>query len=125
MRQPSSRSRRGKTISKQAASTTQFRQKPSLVHRPATASGVKGVTGKRAPTRIADRLTDHDVSRNTAGAVHKEPEALTEQPPGLPELVWKYFESEIREALIEVQAALANSDHRQKQSLTKQKQVRK
>jgi hypothetical protein len=91
MKHPSSSSRRAKPISKKAASTT---QNPAGIRRDTKKWTNKGVASKRTVSRLPAR---------TIGFVDNPPQPPMDHADGLSDLVWKYFESEIREALIEVQ----------------------
>src|SRR5262245_31848767 len=72
----------------------------------------------RSASTTSHRLADYDVSQNAIGSVDNPLEPLMDQDQTLPELVWKYFVSEIREALLEAQAAFAKADAKQKLRLT-------
>jgi hypothetical protein len=99
MKNPSSTSRRGKQISGKAASTSQFSENPVRIGLQKNRGTAKDVAGKQTASRPPDRLVDHR-SRSAIALVDKP---LMDHGEGLPELVWKYFDAEIREALIEVQ----------------------
>src|SRR5262249_16602052 len=97
MKQRSSSSRRH--ISGKATSTGQFSEKPVRIGLQKSSGTAKDVARKRSPSRSPDRLVDHG-SRSAIASADKP---LIDHGEGLAELVWKYFDAEIREALIEVQ----------------------
>jgi hypothetical protein len=99
MKHPSASSRWGKQISGKAASTGQTSENPVRIGLQKNRQTAKDLAGKRTASRPSDRLVDH-ISRSAIGSVDQP---LLDQGERLPELVWKYFDAEIREALIEVQ----------------------
>jgi hypothetical protein len=97
MKRSSSSSRR--QISGKATSTGQVSKNPVRIGRQKNRATANDVTGKRSASRPPDRSVDHS-SRSAIASADKP---LIDHGEGLPELVWKYFDVEIREALIEVQ----------------------
>ena len=107
MKHPSSSSRRGKQISGKAACTSKFSEKPVRIGLQKNRRSAKDVAGKQTASRPPDQLVDHR-SRSAIASVDKP---LMDHGEGLPELVWKYFDAEIREALIEVQKLTTESQN--------------
>ena len=104
MKQRSSSSRR--QISGKATSTGQFSEKPVRIGLQKNSGTARDVAGKRSASRPPDRSVDHH-GRSAIASVDKP---LMDHGKGLPELVWKYFDAEIREALIEVQKLITSRE---------------
>ena len=50
---------------------------------------------------------------------------ISDEVPGLAHLIWKYFESEMREALLEAEESLADDNDKRTEQLSNGKQVEK
>src|SRR5262250_2003531 len=106
MKHSSSSSRRGKQISRKAALISQFNENQVRIGLQKNSGTAKDVAGKRSASRPPDRSVDHH-GRSAIASVDKP---LMDHGKGLPELVWKYFDAEIREALIEVQKLITSRE---------------
>ena len=112
MKGPRSTPRRPKQASIQQDSNRKIlaNHEPKPIRQPALRRA-EPTPGDRtaSPDSISSaRATDHD--EDNVAPLHKAPELVANQDQGLAELVWKFFEAEIREALIEVQEALGSGD---------------
>jgi len=99
VKHPRSSSRRRKQISGKAAFTGELRETPVRIGLQKNRGTANDFAVERTASRPPERLVDHR-SRSAIDSLDK---ALMDHGEGLPELVWKYFAAEIREALIEVQ----------------------
>jgi hypothetical protein len=109
MKEPRPTPRRPKLASTQQDSNSKIlaNHEPKPIRQPALRRAKPTPGESRIASRRSvsfTRATDHE--EDNVALVHKARELAADHDQGLAELVWKFFEAELREALIEIEDSL-------------------
>ena len=77
---------------------------------------------RQAPSRL--RFSTRNSDDSSVGQANRS-QNVQDEVPGVADLIWKYFEPEIREALLEAQESLGENNDEHKEQLSNRKQVGK
>jgi len=71
-----------------------------------------------------NRVSTQNTNDSSVGQANRS-QVVPNEAPGLAEIIWKYFEPELREALLEAQGSLADDNDNRSEQLSNGKQVGK
>jgi len=77
---------------------------------------------RQAPSRL--RFSTRNSDDSSVGQANRS-QNVQDEVPGVADLIWKYFEREIREALLEAQESFGENNDEHKEQLSNRKQVEK
>ena len=89
------------------------------IRQPSTQS--ESVQGTRQPSSRRDRLSTRNANDSSVGRAIRS-QTVVDAVPKLTDLIWKYFEAEIREALLEAQESLTEDNDKRAEQLSNRKQ---
>ena len=92
------------------------------IREPSTRGGFGRST--RSCSSRPNRLSSRNTNDSSVGQANRG-QSVPNEAPGLADLIWKYFEPEIREALLEAQESLGENNDEHKEQLSNRKQVGK
>ena len=109
---------------KQASSN--FDGEKQQVREPSARSGPGHSTRSRSSSRSSRRIrvSTRNTNESSFGQGNRS-QKVPDEVPGLADLIWKYFEAEVREALLEAQESLGDDNDNGSEQLSNGKRVGK
>jgi len=89
------------------------------IREPSTRGGFGRST--RSCSSRPNRLSSRNTNDSSVGQANRG-QSVPNEAPGLADLIWKYFEAEIREALLEAQESLTDDNDKRAEQLSNRKQ---
>jgi hypothetical protein len=124
MKQPSSnfQGEKQQPIKRFLATNAASKDQKDPIREPSTQGGFGRST--RSCSSRPNRLSTRNSDDSSVGQANRS-QNVPDKAPGLADLIWKYFEPEIRDALLEAQESLGENNDEHKEQLSNRKQVGK